>query len=238
MELTDKENQLLTQYASRKDLVLKLLRAAILDGRLKAGQRLDQNEIAETFNVSRMPVREALKQLEAEGFVTIYPYRKVEVTRLDLSEVSDLFAIRGTLERLAAGRAIEHMTAQTFDELRVILLEMDTLVDAVSDADGWAELNRKFHYLINSASRSPRLMEAITTYRDKVDRYIRVYFSRGGRTHSQLEHWAILRALEARDRAKAEQLIESHANSTAALLVADVEKADILLPSTADAVEL
>ncbi len=83
MRLTPEEQQLVTMPISRKDAVLRLLRNAIIDGRLPAGARLDQNELASRLGVSRMPVREALKQLETEKLVVVFPYRGVEVARLD-----------------------------------------------------------------------------------------------------------------------------------------------------------
>lgn len=73
------------QLVSRKQVVMRAIRDAILDGRLEAGSRLNQDEIAAELGVSRMPVREALKDLEAEGLVTFYPYRGVEVTELILA---------------------------------------------------------------------------------------------------------------------------------------------------------
>jgi DNA-binding GntR family transcriptional regulator len=107
IELSQEEARLISQPMSRKDIVLGLIRSAIVDGRLPAGIKLDQNEIAATLGVSRMPVREALKQLQAEGLVVVYPYRGVEVARLDPADIREMFAIRGSLERLAVGKAPE-----------------------------------------------------------------------------------------------------------------------------------
>lgn len=223
--LSEKERRFVDQHLSRKDIVHKLLRDAIIDGRLAPGQKLDQNEIASNFNVSRMPVREALKQLESEGLVVVYPYRGVEVARLDVSEVSELFAIRGALERLAVGQAVDALRAENFAQLRAVLEQMDHMVTKPKKEDDWSALNRMFHDTINAASGWPKLLETIATYRDKLDRYVRLYFSISGREQSQQEHWALLKALEAREKTKAEQLIELHSNSTAALLIRSIEMA-------------
>jgi DNA-binding GntR family transcriptional regulator len=109
IELTQEELQLLGRPMTRKDIVLSFIRAAIVDGRLAAGAKLDQNEIAAKLGVSRMPVREALKQLEAEGLVVVFPYRGVEVARLNPDDIREMFSIRGALERLAVGKAIENL---------------------------------------------------------------------------------------------------------------------------------
>jgi|TARA_A100001391_G_scaffold205403_1_gene205760 DNA-binding GntR family transcriptional regulator len=224
--LSESERRIVDQHLSRKDVVLKLLRGAIIDGRLAPGLKLDQNEIAANFNVSRMPVREALKQLEAEGLVVVYPYRGVEVARLDVSEVSELFAIRGALERLAVAQAIDALRPESFAQLRSVLEQMDHMVTNPQETDDWSALNRTFHDTINAASGWPRLLETIGVYRDKLDRYVRLYFSIGGREQSQKEHWALLGALEARNRPEAERLIELHSNSTAGLLVMSIETAN------------
>ncbi len=223
IDLSEAEQSFVAQHMSRKDVVLKLLRAAIVDGRLAPGQKLDQNEIAARFNVSRMPVREALKQLESEGLVVVYPYRGVEVAQLDIDEVSELFAIRGSLERLAVGRAVDMLRQPTFERLREILESMDKMVGKEAGQNDWSAANREFHDIINGASGWPRLLDSIATFRDKVDRYVRLYFSMGGRAQSQIEHWALLQALEARDRLQAEKLIEDHSNSTAKLLIQTIE---------------
>ena len=221
--LSETERRFVDQHLSRKDVVLKLLRGAIIDGRLAPGQRLDQNEIASSFKVSRMPVREALKQLESEGLVVVYPYRGVEVARLDVSEVSELFAIRGALERLAVGQAVDAIRDESFDKLTSLLETMDRMVTAPAEGDDWSAHNRMFHDTINAASGWPRLLETIAAYRDKLDRYVRLYFSISGREQSQKEHWALLAALRERDKVKAEQLIERHSNSTAELLIRSID---------------
>jgi DNA-binding GntR family transcriptional regulator len=226
IELSQAEENFVSQHMSRKDVVLKLLRAAIVDGRLGPGQRLDQSELAARFNVSRRPVREALKQLESEGLVVVYPYKGVEVARLDVNEVNELFAIRGSLERLAVRQAVDTLQKSAFGTLRDILRDMDAMARSESAAVGWPEANRRFHDVINGASGWPRLLEAIAIYRDKVDRYVQLYFSMGGRTQSQIEHWALLEALEARNRTLAEELIEEHSNSTARQLIKAIEQKD------------
>src|SRR5690606_11031559 len=128
LRLSPDEMQLVTQPSSRKDIVLGLIRSAIVDGRLPAGIKLDQNEIAATLGVSRMPVREALKQLQAEGLVVVYPYRGVEVAALDTADIREMFAVRGALERLAGGKALENLGPADFRKMREIIPVMDALV--------------------------------------------------------------------------------------------------------------
>jgi len=222
LKFTENEYGLVANPMSRKDMVLSILRAAIIDGRLIGGQKLDQNEIAAEFKVSRMPVREALKQLENEGLVIVYPYRGVEVAGLDSDEMIQLFAIRGALERLAVGRAATRLSEADFTALREILMEMDKLVGD-EETPGWNCLNWAFHERLNAACEWPRLLESISTYRDQLARYVRLYFSIRGRAQSQKDHWALMYALEARDALRAQEIIEKHSNNTALMLLESIK---------------
>jgi len=219
MRLTPEEQQLVTMPISRKDAVLRLLRNAIIDGRLPAGARLDQNELAARLGVSRMPVREALKQLETEKLVVVFPYRGVEVARLDPATIVEMFEIRVALERLAAGRAVEHLSAADVQAMRETLQAMDVLLAGPQEPARWMELNQRFHTTINAAPGWPHLVETIDQYRANVERYVRYYLSAGGLARSQTEHWELLAACEAHDAARAQDVIERHLRNTATALI-------------------
>jgi DNA-binding GntR family transcriptional regulator len=220
MRLTAEEQKLIGTPLSRKDAVLQLLKAAIVDGRLPPGEKLDQNDIAAQLGVSRMPVREALKQLESEGFVTVYPYRGVEVSRLEPSEIVEMFGIRIALETLAVGRAVAGLKPSHLARMRKILGTMDNLVAGPSEGDGWMGLNHEFHSIVNEASGWPRLVENIDQFRGNVERYVRCYLAFRGREQSQGEHWELLAACEKRDPAAAQDVIRRHLDNTAGALVA------------------
>jgi DNA-binding GntR family transcriptional regulator len=220
MRLTEAEQKLIGTPVSRKDAVLQLLKAAIVDGRLPPGEKLDQNDIAAQLGVSRMPVREALKQLEAEGFVTVYPYRGVEVSRLEPAEIVEMFGIRIALETLAVGRAVTSLKPSHLARMRKILGVMDGLVATPEEGDPWMGLNHEFHSIVNEASGWPRLVESIDQFRGNVERYVRCYLAFRGRETSQSEHWELLRACETRDPAAAQEVIRRHLDNTANALVA------------------
>lgn len=221
MKLSIEEQQLVAGV-SRKDAVLQILRASITDGRLAPGLRLDQNEIAAELGVSRMPVREALKQLQAEGLVVVYPYRGVEVSRLDPAAIVELFETRIVLEKLALSRAIPALRQGTLSKLDQILRQMDALLEQPTSDDPWMRLNAEFHGLINGASDWPRLMETIEQYRSNVERYVRAYFSHGGRAQSQREHWDLFEACRRHDVAGAQAIIASHLRNTETTLTAAI----------------
>lgn len=226
IELSQDEERLISQPMSRKDIVLGLIRSAIVDGRLPAGIKLDQNEIAATLGVSRMPVREALKQLQTEGLVVVYPYRGVEVARLDPGNIREMFAIRGSLERLAVGKALEILKPKDFRAMRETLEAMDRLIDNEAASDKWAQLNQAFHSSINDACGWPRLLETISQFRSNVERYVRLYISVRGREQSQREHWDLLNACERNDVTRAQDVIEAHSRNTAEYLLRSIEHSE------------
>jgi DNA-binding GntR family transcriptional regulator len=203
--------------ASRKDAVAGALRESIVSGDLPAGSRLDLDEIASRVGVSRMPVREAIKQLEAEGLVTIYPHRGVEVSQLDIADIEEIFDIRIVLETRAAELAIPQLTEDDFAAIEAILKRMDR-----PDISGktWRDLNQRFHHTINEASGSPRLVAMIEGLRINVERYVSAYLAMRGYEHPQKQHWALLKACRDRDVSRAKEIIKEHFTDTARMLVA------------------
>lgn len=197
---------------SRKDALVSVLRDHILLGRLPAGTRLNLDVIAETYGVSRMPVRDALKQLENEGLVVFHPYRSVEVTSLGPDDIEEIFGIRIELEKLAIGRAIDRLTAADLDRMRGIVERMDQTTDR--DAI-WVELNRQFHEVIHGACGWPRLIDLLRVLRANVERYVWAHREALGVQRQQRGHREILEACEQRDRDWARSLICEHLSACA-----------------------
>lgn len=204
-------------FPSRQEAVAGTLRLDILRGRLGAGTRLDIDEIAAAHGVSRTPVRDALKQLEAEGLVQVLPYRGVQVTSLTAEDLRELFAIRIALERLAVAQAARSITDAELAALRRILQRMDRLKSR--DAS-WMKLNIAFHDAIHAATRWPRLIEMIRIQRTNVERYVRARAADLGVTRQQSQHRALLEALIRRDAQRAEQIITEHLHQTMEVLSA------------------
>lgn len=230
MRLKEDEARLIAGQMSRKDAVHKVIRAAILDGRLAAGMRLNQDEIAADLDVSRMPVREALKQLEKEGLITFYPYRGVEVARLGPGDIEEMFAIRIALEQLAVERAAQMLTSTDVTRMKQILKRMDQLTeDGGTQSTGlWMELNEDYHRIINNAAGWPRLIENIEDLRANVGRYVQMYLELRGRDQPQQEHWALCEALERGDVDLAKDLIAQHLKNTATELTKALSHSDSL----------
>ncbi len=149
-----------TAFQNRKSasvVVSDTLRLAILRGQFSPGQLMPQEEIAKQFGVSRAPIRDALRQLEAEGLIVMHPHRGAEVARLSAEDVEEVFLIRESLETTALRLSVQKMTDADFSRAHTVLKQMDE----DGDPAHMAELNWAFHESIYQASGMPRLLGMI-----------------------------------------------------------------------------
>lgn len=192
---------------TRDGYVADRLRRAILRGELKPGQKLDQNEIAELLNVSRSPVREALRTLAAEGLVAVYPHRGAVVSELSREEFEEISLIRVSLEGMAAGLAAPHMDDERIATLKAILEDLDQ----TTNPDQWVALNRRFHNTIYRAVHRPRLLALIQSLRNTMAPYIRQYISSTDHVDAaRIGHLRILDACIKRDEKSAQEETQKH----------------------------
>lgn len=141
---------------STQDSVVKAIQSAIFSGELKLGQRIMEEELAETFQISRATVREALRRLEQVGLVQIKARRGTFVTRLTLKEVERTCRLRAALEGLAARYASERLTDTEMLAIKQVVGEMKTAADT-GDLAGFLRLDRKFHELIWTLAEDDQL---------------------------------------------------------------------------------
>lgn len=209
------------RYRTTPGLVAEVLREAILRSLLKGGERLRQDEIAASLGVSRIPVREALRQIEAEGLVTFYPHRGAVVSELSHEEVQEIYEIRIPLEATAIRLAVPHLEEDDLRRAEQILEAMDRETDVAR----WSTLNREFHTSLYAPANRPRLMALINVLRTNVERYLRIYISlMRHRPNAQREHRRIVAACRRRDAAAAAKALESHLGNTSRSLVAYLRK--------------
>jgi DNA-binding GntR family transcriptional regulator len=195
-------------------IVQERIRDAILEGVLPAGSRIDQNRLASELNVSLVPVREALKKLEAEGFVQIVPRRGAFVTQSSLQDMEDLYFARKILEGQAAYHGAENLSDETLTQLDGLLPEMQKAL-ARQDYDRFTELNREFHFLIYDAAGSNYLSNMIAGLWELAERYrFRYVFVSDRSSVIQAEHEAIVAACHARDSQRLRDAIVDHMNQT------------------------
>lgn len=198
-------------HGKASETICAALRKAILADSLRAGQPLPQSELAAGFGVSIIPVREALKHLEAEGLVTFQPNRGAMVMGLDAADILEYSQIRALLEEQAARDAVANLTRV---DLAHIEDAYEAFVEGTRNPDTTrpsGALNRAFHNAIYAAARKPRLLEMIDDLHNRLDRYIRGHLVLEGRkTVTDAEHLAIMKACRARDAELAARLTREH----------------------------
>lgn len=186
--------------------VVESLREGILGGALPEGLALRQDELAARFRVSRMPIREALRLLEARGLVEFSPHRGAVVAPLPIAEVRELYEIRAALEALALRRSIPALTPEAFERAATLLSELDVETDLVRAI----VLHRRFHLTLY-AGAGKRLLGLIEAQLDASERYLRLELvEMDNAAESQEEHRALLAACRAGDAARAVALLEPH----------------------------
>ena len=190
--------------------VAKALRQRILSGALAPGVQLRQDALAEEFGISRIPIREALLQLEAGGLVKIVPHRGAVVSGLSIEEVEDIFQLRVSLEPQLLILSARHLTPDDFSELRALREEYGAALKA-GTVETWGELNRRFHLgLLRHAGR-PRSLSIIAGLLQDCDRPTRLQLSvTGDVARADLEHTTILDLCEAGEIVAAANLLRIH----------------------------
>ncbi|MDB5414629.1 MAG: GntR family transcriptional regulator [Rubritepida sp.] len=183
------------------------LRADILAGVIEPGARLRQDELASRFGTSRIPVREALRQLEAEALVINDVHRGARVAPLTLDETLERMEIRVALECAALKLAVPAMSELDFEMLETILAEYDLAEEPAQ----WTACNWAFHTALYAPCNRPTLLALIQANITNADRFLRLRLSQTtGKERPQIEHREILAACRAGDAARAAALLEGH----------------------------
>lgn len=174
-------------------LVSRELREQILAGKLAPGRRISQLWIAERYGVSRLPAKEALNQLAAEGLVVMARARSARVAALDSGDLREVYLMREQLEPLAVSLAVPAVTEAHLAQAEMILKQLE---DVNADSDEWLRLDREFHTMWYQYTNMPRLIQTIDQLWDATQRY-RALFSMtpGAGSISDLEHRLILEAI-------------------------------------------
>lgn len=190
--------------------IYRALRERILRNELVPGSRLVLRDIANQYETSDIPVREALRMLERDGLVEMIPYRGARVTGLTAREIEETYFIRGHLESIATGLAATRITPAELDGLAVLMAQMRGAVDA-QDGPGFSDLNREFHRTIVAACGNEMLRELTMDIWRRHSGFQRVFRMIPERlATSQAEHEEIMAALRARDAERAARLALSH----------------------------
>ena len=209
-DLTDVKLQTgLRERRITADYVAEALREAIHRGDLADGAVLNQAAIASHFGVSRVPVREAMRQLQAEGLITTRAHRLAVVRSLSLDRIVEIYDLRALLEGYVIERAVPNIDAPLLKKLNALEKDMRT----VSDHARWLELNARFHQMLYEPAEAEVTLELIDQLRARAERYVRLW-SKGAGIHrpkeAGREHAHILKLVEQGDGPGARKAIEEH----------------------------
>lgn len=205
---------------STPGLIADAIRTGILDGTIVAGQQLVQDDLARAFGTSRIPVREALRQLESDGIIAYHPHRGASVALLSARDVKEIYEMRAPLEKLALRLAVPNLER----------VHLTAAARAIDDSTGsssvvsFGRLNWRFHEALYEAANRPRLLRTIRNLYIHASRW--PPFAKEQRKMFAAivgEHRGILRACERRDASAAVKALERHLAESERLLVNVIE---------------
>ena len=197
-------------YELLSQKVYRVLKTEIIKGSLKPGTKLSEGKIAKQMDVSRTPIREALRELAAEGFVKISPNQGVVVRNASIKDVQEVLQIRGVLEGLAARLAAKMINKEEIKELENYLKQMEYYTNK-DDALAFSEMDAEFHELILGICGNNRLIQIRKNLSDQAHRYrIRSLSIPGRLKYSLKEHREIVEALKRKDAEQADKLSQKH----------------------------
>jgi DNA-binding GntR family transcriptional regulator len=202
------------------ELVVDALRIRILNGELSPGSALRQEALSEDLGVSRIPVREAMRLLSAEGLVDVYPHRGAFVSMLSRDEVQEFFDLRLRLEPWLLRESAMKTPATELDRAEAIVTRMDKC-----PANDWGALNWKLHEALYSAAGRPAAVSIVRALHEKSERYFRFQVVNANiRQQAHDEHMALIELCRNRQADKAQKALERHIKDAAEQILSIVSR--------------
>ena len=212
--------ELVPRYRSLTQIVVESLRQRIFEGEYTPGMRLNIADLAQTFGASAVPVREALRSLEAEGLIEFRLNRGVVVRNLSREVVRELFLIRSPLESLAGAEAARLATPEDVEELEEIVARMEKNIGSES----WHKSHSLFHERLHRICRLPRLIQLVDGLRGQMRPYSKIYLQ--NRDHvrlAQKEHREMVACLRRHDPETMSRIVHAHIERPARMAMAAFE---------------
>jgi len=199
------------KHLTLREKILETIRDAITSGSLKPGEKVAEPELAERFGISRTPIREAFRQLESEGYLTVIPRKGAVVVSFSSKEIEEFYAIKSILEGYAAHQACKNLTEKEIDKLAAINEKLRQLADE-GEIKQFFKIHNDFHELFRKAADNSKLDELINGLVSKFQRLRYESLAKPGRMKiSVQEHIKIIEAFRARDAESAEQVVRKSA---------------------------
>lgn len=210
-------------FQSKNQIAHSILLEAIVRGDYKPDQRLVIDELAAQLEISQIPIREALRQLEADGFVSFEPHVGFTVTPIHAGLVTEVFALLEAMETVTSRAACLAMSDAQMATLAALIQEMDA---SMSDPARWSEQNKLLHQFICDCAQMPlvkRMMQKALAHWDRLHQhYFRAVFSHRVQI-AQQDHWHILAAFRTRQPDEVERVVRDHNRAALDAYLAHVE---------------
>jgi len=199
-----------TKIMGRKDQAYEFIKKAIIENEIPPGAPIREAELAETLHMSRSPIREALRELEAEGVIISYPSRGTIVTPVTVSDVEEIYQLRSMMELWALEQGFHRFTNEEITQLEQAFTE----AYQASDWKALHEADIQFHHAIIRKSGSKRLASFIHVLNTQIER-IRRYSAKGAARMelSYQEHMAVLNAIRSKDLPQSKRTLKDHLRS-------------------------
>lgn len=205
------KNRQMERHQTLREKILETIREAILKGNLKPGEKVAEPELAERFGISRTPIREAFRQLESEGYLTVIPRKGAVVAALSERDVQEFYAIKSILEGYAASLAAAKLTEKELERLEAVNQKLRTLVQD-GDVRSFYRVHNEFHEIFLKAADNIKLYELIHQLGMKFNRLRMASMSVKGRMELSVEeHEKLLNAFRRKDGDAAEAQVKKTA---------------------------
>jgi len=205
------KRKIIEKHQTLREKILETIRDAILKGSLKPGEKVAEPELAERFGISRTPIREAFRQLESEGYLTVIPRKGAVVAALSEKDVDEFYAIKSILEGYAAELAATRLSQKEIEKLQAINEKLRNLA-AEGDVKNFYRAHNEFHDLFIKAADNQKLAELIQQLGMKFLRLRMASLSAPGRMNiSVAEHERLIEAFKMQDGHLAESLVKKTA---------------------------
>ncbi|MBN2333530.1 MAG: GntR family transcriptional regulator [Deltaproteobacteria bacterium] len=203
-------SEIIASHKTLREKIAELLREAIIQQKIKPGERVTELEIASRFGLSRTPIREAFRQLESEGFLTIIPRKGAMVASLEEKDIRDFYEIKAVLEGYAARIAAEHISDDEIAKLERLNAKIRECADR-QDVAGMTRVHNEFHQLILEICGNQKIMTIVSGLVRQFLRF-RFFVSASSQLDKLLaDHENIIAAFKAHDGSSAEKYIMENA---------------------------
>lgn len=206
------------EHKTRTQLVVEAIREKILRGEMKADEPLRQAALAESLNVSRIPVREALVQLEAEGLVNFEPHKGATVSAISAQQVDEVFELRALMESELLKYSLPNLTEEDFTDAESLIEHM-AQIDFKDELQ--SELNYRFHQVLYRKANRPHTQELAEILIKNALRFVRIHLTlAGGDAKSHSEHQSLLQLCRKKQTDKACDFLKEHILSAKSDIIA------------------